>query len=679
VNKLPFSRGYHTIELVGAEMSMHKLDGQIKYGDGMWLDITKSSLNLENDMVGMKTAEGREVFIPVPIEVNRFSTYSIALANTGTVSLIIDGELVGELPPDFKFDEVFLLVGGTTSEWSVDYVQITELPNPFFVDTRDTNSMSSCTNNENSYKCCELIGSSGMLLRTSNTGVYDIGKATPVEFAYVTSILADGNFVHSNTGDNSRVQIRGNLASDSIAIAYLKFKVNSGNDIVSGNLRMHKTKGKGGMINIATSGCNWEKSQITYNSRPSCGALLGQTTVPTNLNNVRFSVSLESKLLNRHLRDSNGLVCLCLYGISDDIDFEAIAYGSLDSPDLELYYNNVVATQPEEILEVASLYGDGAAEINNKVTVTSKHSPFQILPNNGEIRVKNAVLNYELKQHFQVPIVVTDNGSPQLSTTGLLDIHINDVNEAPILEDAIVTILENSPKDTPVSKRLKAVDVDDGQVLSYMLVSNPGTIFKITSCNGEISLVKPVLDYETKSGYYVSVQVTDSGITGTDLLFDIGEITIRVVDVNEDPVIEPQSYEIEENANIGSLVGSPVAGTDPDFEGSSSLLYTIVRGNEGNEFNIDKSSGQLSVQKLLNYEMLAKFADDKESTDMCLSIPETVDTVSDISDVLRLSQNNDKTRPIGSALQCVPGSKETEKSGGTTAFSTCPDGYANDG
>jgi hypothetical protein len=245
-----------------------------------------------------------------------------------------------------------------------------------------------------------------------------------------------------------------------------------------------------------------------------------------------------------------------------------------------------------------------------------------------------------------------------------------------MLSNQIVTVAENSPKDTPVSNRIKAVDVDRDQVLSYMLVSNPGGVFKITSCNGEITVEKPVLDYETKSIYLVSVEVTDSGILGNDLLSDVCDITVRIIDVNEDPIIEPQNYEVVENAKIGSLVGLPVVAVDPDFKGSSSLLYSIVSGNEGNEFDINRMTGQLSVSKSPDFEARAKYVESEDTLETCLSVPESTNFASDISDILRLEKHNDNTQPIGKSLQCIAGSKETAKSGTTTTASTCPQGYA---
>jgi len=223
---------------------------------------------------------------------------------------------------------------------------------------------------------------------------------------------------------------------------------------------------------------------------------------------------------------------------------------------------------------------------------------------------------------------------------------------------------------------VKAVDFDRDQVLSYTLASNPGGVFKITSCNGEITVEKPVLDYETKSSYYISVKVTDSGILGNDLLSDLGEVTVRVIDVNEDPIIEPQNYEVEENAKVGSLVGLPVAAVDPDFKGSSSLVYSIVAGNEGNEFAIDTLTGQLSVSKSPDFETRAKYIEGEDTVETCVSVPESQGFASDISNILRLEKNSDNTQPIGKSLQCIAGKKETAKSGTTTSVSTCPLGYA---
>ena len=107
----------------------------------------------------------------------------------------------------------------------------------------------------------------------------------------------------------------------------------------------------------------------------------------------------------------------------------------------------------------------------------------------------------------------------------------------------MLTIPENSPVGTPVSELLVATDVDVDQVLTYDLVSNPWEIFRIEACNGKITLQKEVLNFEAKSTYFVIARVHDSGFSGVDSLFDTAEITIRVLDVNEQPTIYwPANY-----------------------------------------------------------------------------------------------------------------------------------------
>jgi hypothetical protein len=123
-----------------------------------------------------------------------------------------------------------------------------------------------------------------------------------------------------------------------------------------------------------------------------------------------------------------------------------------------------------------------------------------------------------------------------------------------------------------------------------------------------------VLDYERVREYEITVKVSDgidagSGKTadGTEIQTDERKVIIRVIDVNEVPVIEDQDFYIDENEPIGTPVkpGSLVS-TDPDTlnENFSLSTYTILSGDTA-IFKVNPADGSILTKKQLNYEEYA--------------------------------------------------------------------------
>ena len=77
------------------------------------------------------------------------------------------------------------------------------------------------------------------------------------------------------------------------------------------------------------------------------------------------------------------------------------------------------------------------------------------------------------------------------------------------------------------------------------------------------------------------MQVTDTGAPG---LTDTATVTINLNNLNEAPIVNDQSFSMNENAAKGTVVGTVVA-TDPDA--GDTLTYAITGGNTGGAFAIN--------------------------------------------------------------------------------------------
>ena len=108
--------------------------------------------------------------------------------------------------------------------------------------------------------------------------------------------------------------------------------------------------------------------------------------------------------------------------------------------------------------------------------------------------------------------------------TATVTVRILDVNEAPSVSDAVVTIPEDC-ESCAAPEKIRASD-PDGDRLSYRLVADTSGLFTVDSATGTVSLGKgKILDYERDSVYILRVAVSDP-----EGLADTATVTVRVLD-----------------------------------------------------------------------------------------------------------------------------------------------------
>lgn len=216
---------------------------------------------------------------------------------------------------------------------------------------------------------------------------------------------------------------------------------------------------------------------------------------------------------------------------------------------------------------------------------------FTIDPNTGIISVTDGnELDHEGTQIYVLTVSVSDNVEPERTTTADITITVTDGNENdPVVESATLEVEENAPDGTIVGT-VSATDADQGQTLSYSIVSgNDSGTFEIDSESGEITVAdSSQLDRETVAQFLLTVQATDNGNPARS---GTGEITINVSNVNEfDPVSSDQTVSIDENLEEGTVI-AVISATDPDAV--SNLTYAITGGGSG--FSIDSQTGEIKV------------------------------------------------------------------------------------
>jgi subtilisin-like proprotein convertase family protein len=180
---------------------------------------------------------------------------------------------------------------------------------------------------------------------------------------------------------------------------------------------------------------------------------------------------------------------------------------------------------------------------------------------------------------------------------------------------------------------LDAFDPDAGDLLSYSLVSGPGStdnaIFELDRAN---LMAKNSLDFEVKNSYSVRVRVTDR--TG---LFVEEPFTLAVDNVPEAPTaIAASNTSIAENLPAGTPIGT-LSTTDADFGEtfSYSLAPTTTSGDNakfqivGNEL---RSNAKYNFEAKSSYQLLVRSTD---SAGLFVEVPFVIQ----VTDVVELPIN----------------------------------------
>ena len=176
-------------------------------------------------------------------------------------------------------------------------------------------------------------------------------------------------------------------------------------------------------------------------------------------------------------------------------------------------------------------------------------SSFSIESSSGQIKVKSA-LDYETKSSYSVVVTVKAAQAGVQSQSFTLDpnapgdydvsvtINVTDKNDAPEFPSPTATrsIAENSASGTNIGAAVTATD-QDGDTLHYTLTGTDASSFNVGSTTGQIT-VKSALDYETKSSYSVTVNVSDkkdADGTADTVIDDTIAVTISVTDEQYKP------------------------------------------------------------------------------------------------------------------------------------------------
>ncbi|XP_046901989.1 protocadherin alpha-2-like [Hypomesus transpacificus] len=221
--------------------------------------------------------------------------------------------------------------------------------------------------------------------------------------------------------------------------------------------------------------------------------------------------------------------------------------------------------------------------------------------------VVDGPLDRERHPEYNITITAVDEGSPPLSSTSVVTVHISDVNDnPPRFPEPIVNVYlkENSPVgDLVVSVHAQDTDENDNARVSYSLKST-SSLINMNDLTGEIHSLQS-FDYEETKRFQFQVQATDVGVPP---LSSNVTVNVFILDENDNtPVILPpysdqgsvNSENIPYSAEAGYFVAK-IRAVDADSGYNALLSYHISEPKGPNLFRIGSSNGEIRTKRRMS-------------------------------------------------------------------------------
>ena len=243
--------------------------------------------------------------------------------------------------------------------------------------------------------------------------------------------------------------------------------------------------------------------------------------------------------------------------------------------------------------------------INGEITYTieSRVASFvRVVPSSGRV---TAIKSYdrEVFDAFSFYVYATDGGNPQMTSSILIMVTIDDVNDEPptfALASYTFAIHENLEARSSVGN-ISAIDRDKPPYNAFRYsINDPENAFDINPLSGHIT-ARRMLNREQKPFYHVVVVATD---VAPPMLNASVNVTIFVIDRNDNPPIIIQPNETTNSMQISAHLKAGhiflrLQAYDLDTGVNSQLTYVIEDGNGDDVFDVLPTSGEVYVKRNL--------------------------------------------------------------------------------
>ncbi|XP_048058580.1 protocadherin alpha-3-like isoform X26 [Megalobrama amblycephala] len=247
--------------------------------------------------------------------------------------------------------------------------------------------------------------------------------------------------------------------------------------------------------------------------------------------------------------------------------------------------------------------------------VVSNNVPFKLETNykNYYSLVVDGPLDRERASEYNVTITATDEGTPPLSSTSVIAVHVSDVNDnAPRFPEPVINVyVKENSQIGAVIHTVSALDPDvgDNARITYSVLesskSGPVTsMININSDSGDIHSLQS-FNYEEMKTFQFKVQATDSGVPP---LSSNVTVNVFILDENDNSpgILAPYSElgsvnteNIPYSAEAGYFVAK-IRAVDADSGYNALLSYHISEPKGNNLFRIGSSSGEIRTKRRMS-------------------------------------------------------------------------------
>uniref|UniRef100_A0A4W6BZR5 Cadherin domain-containing protein n=1 Tax=Lates calcarifer TaxID=8187 RepID=A0A4W6BZR5_LATCA len=242
--------------------------------------------------------------------------------------------------------------------------------------------------------------------------------------------------------------------------------------------------------------------------------------------------------------------------------------------------------------------------------------PFKLKSNykNDYSLVVDGPLDRENTSVYNVTITATDEGSPPLSSSRVITVHVSDVNDnAPRFMESVIYVYvkENSPTGS-IIYTISAfdADLDNNAKLTYTLLdSSPknipiSSVVNINSETGDIVSLQ-AFNFEELKTFQFKVQATDSGVPP---LSSNVTVNVFILDENDNSPSILAPYSEHGSVNSESIPYSAEAGyfvakiraVDADSGYNALLSYHLSEPKGNNLFRIGTSTGEIRTKRRMS-------------------------------------------------------------------------------
>ncbi|XP_058985182.1 fat-like cadherin-related tumor suppressor homolog isoform X2 [Musca domestica] len=245
----------------------------------------------------------------------------------------------------------------------------------------------------------------------------------------------------------------------------------------------------------------------------------------------------------------------------------------------------------------------------------NENHAFFIGHDNGNVLLSKS-LDWETKNFYNLTITVSD-GSNIVNTQLFIKVVDTNDNRPQFTKDVYHVNISEGIKEETIVLQLHAFDKDEDKKIFYTLhgSKDPSSLefFRIDSVTGNV-VVSQKLDYEKNKRHELIVIAKDQG---TPAKRNYAKIIVDIYDHNDhSPEFTSKMLQskIPESAAVGSKV-IQVSATDRDSGKNGEIFYSIISGNVGNIFEIDKIVGTVYISQALDIMHMQEYMLQVKATD----------------------------------------------------------------